>query len=268
MMRVRRPLLYSLLITLLGLIVTATYWRAEEQEVNERADHALDMSADQITSVITQRLRSYELALRGVKGLVESSNQVSGHEFHRFFETLQLPQTRPGLQGIALVMHVPAEQLDTFEARMRAQDQSSFQVRPVGKRPVYAPVVFIEPLNEVNAVIRGVDLATNPIASAAMARARDSGALALSDGLRLAQDAHLGLAARPARVMYIPVYKPTLPVSTVAERQAALVGWVSGPFRVHELIDALRPNLDADVGLPSICHFCTFIWHQVDGPDV
>lgn len=249
MSRARLPLLYALLITLLGLIVTATYWRAEEKEVDDRADHALDMAADRIASVIGQRLHSYELALRGVKGLMESSDHVTGREFNRYIDALQLPQTRPGLQGIALVMHVPADQLDTFVARMRAQDQPSFQVRPEGERPVYAPLAFIEPLNEANAATRGADLATNPLARAAMARARDSGALALSDGLRLAQDAHLGLAARPARVMYIPVYKPTLPVSTVAERQAALVGWVSGPFRVHELIEGLRPDLDADIHL-------------------
>ncbi|MDP2093093.1 MAG: EAL domain-containing protein, partial [Hydrogenophaga sp.] len=199
------------------------------------------------TSEITQRLRSYELALRGVKGLMESSDQVTGREFHRYIEALQLPQTRPGLQGIALVMHVPAAQLDTFVARMQAHEQPSFQVRPEGERPVYAPLVFIEPLNQANAATRGVDLTTNPIARTAMARARDSDTLALSDGLRLAQDAPLGLAARPALVMYVPIYKPTLPTLTVAERQAALVGWVSGPFRVHELIEVLGHNLDADI---------------------
>ena len=78
MSRARLPLLYALLITLLGLIVTATYWRAEEKEVDERTDHALNLAADQIASVIGQRLRSYELALRGVKGLMESSDQVTG----------------------------------------------------------------------------------------------------------------------------------------------------------------------------------------------
>ena len=132
MSRARLPLLYALLITLLGLIVSATYWRAEEKEVDDRANHALNLAADQIASVIGQRLRSYELALRGVKGLMESSDQVTGREFHRYIESLQLPQTRPGLQGIALVMHVPADQLDTFVARMRAQDQPSYQVRPEG----------------------------------------------------------------------------------------------------------------------------------------
>ncbi|MDP2418783.1 MAG: CHASE domain-containing protein, partial [Hydrogenophaga sp.] len=247
MLRARLPIIYSLLITVLGLAITATHWWSEEQQVDDRAEHALNMEADQITSVITQRLLSYELALRGVKGLVEGSDQVTASEFHRYIEALQLPQTRPGLQGIALVMHVPADQLDSFVADMRAQDQPAFQVRPEGERPVYAPLAFIEPLNEANAAVRGVDLATNPLTHAAMARARDSGALALSDGLRLAQDAPLGLAARPALVMYVPIYKPTLPARTAAERQAALMGWVSGPFRVHELIEALGSNLDTGI---------------------
>ena len=272
MFRARLPIIYSLLITVLGLVVTATHWRAEEQEVDDRADHALNMAADQITSKITQRLLSYELALRGVKGLAESSDQVTASEFHRYIEALQLPQTRPGLQGIALVMHVPADQLDTFVADMRAQDQPAFQVRPEGERPVYAPLAFIEPLNEANAAVRGVDLATNPLTYATMARARDSGSLALSDGLRLAQDASLGLAARPALVMYVPIYKPTLPARTVAERQAALVGWVSGPFRVHELVEALGPNLDADIHITvhqhtdPVPHNLLYRSDEVDAP--
>lgn len=243
------PLLYALLITLLGLAVTAVYWQAEEQEVHERADQALHTSAEQVTSVIAQRMRSYELALRGVKGLLESSDAVTGSEFHRYIEALQLAKTRPGLQAVVFVPHVPAERLNTFVAHMRAQGQPSYQVRPAGERPRYAPAAYIEPRTDVNTAILGVDLATNPIARMAMDRARDTGELALSDGLRLMQDAPQGLAARPAAAMYIPVYTPTMPTDTVAQRQQALLGWVSGPFRFHELIGALKYTLDADIHL-------------------
>jgi hypothetical protein len=38
------------------------------------------------------------------------------------------------------------------------------------------------------------------------------------------------------------------------------------PGPLQELQRQLLKN--PGVGLPSICHFCTFIWHQVDGPDV
>ena len=145
--------------------------------------------------------------------------------------------------------HVPAEQLDTFVAHMRAHGQSAYQVRPAGERPRYAPAAYIEPRTDVNTAILGVDLATNPLARIAMDRARDTGELALSDGLRLMQDAPQGLAARPAAVLYIPVYTPTMPTDTVAPRQQALLGWVSGPFRFHELIGALSAEVDSDIHL-------------------
>lgn len=247
--RAHLPVMYALLVTLLGWAITGVYWQSEEQEVHDRADHALRMSADQMTSVIAQRMLSYELALRGVKGLLESSAAVTGDEFHRYIEALQLAKTRPGLQAIGFLPHVPATQLAPFVARMRAQGQPSYQVRPAGERPRYAPAAYIEPRTEVNTAILGVDLAANPIARMAMDRARDTGELALSDGLRLMQDAPQGMAARPAAVLYMPVYTPAMPTDTAAQRQDALVGWVSGPFRYHELIGALNNTLDADVHL-------------------
>ena len=247
--RNRLPLLYALLVTLLGWAVTAVYWQSEEEEVQDRAEHAFHMSADQLAGTITQRMRSYELALRGVKGLLESSNVVNKAEFQRYTDALQLAQTRPGLQALVFVRHVPAGQLSGFVAHMRTQGDTDYQVKPTGERPRYAPVALIEPRTDINQAILGTDLATNPIARAAMDRATDAGALELSDALRLMQDAPLGPAARPAAVLYIPVYAPDRPTGTVAQRQAALLGWVSGPFRYHELIGALTQTMSTDVHL-------------------
>lgn len=252
--RTHLPLLYALLVTLLGLAVTAAYWQAGEQEVHDRADNALHTSSDQIASVINQRMRSCELALRGVKGLWESSDIVTGAEFHRYVEALQLTQTRPGLQAIGFVSHVPTQRLNTFAAQMRASGQPSYQVRPAGTRPRYAPVAYIEPRTDINTAILGVDLATNPIARIAMDRAGDTGELALSDSLRLMQDAPQGLAARPAAALYMPVYTPTMPTDSAEQRQHALMGWVSGPFRYHELIEALNNALDADIHITLLQH--------------
>jgi diguanylate cyclase (GGDEF)-like protein/PAS domain S-box-containing protein len=245
--RTHIPLLSATLVTILSLAVTGVYWQAEENEVNERADHALNTAADQTVSVISQRLRSYELALRGVKGLLESSQQVTTEEFRRYVKSLQLQQTQPGLQGLAFVSHVAADQLSDFESRMRSMNHSAYQVHPVGQRPRYAPVAYIEPDTPVNTGILGVDLATNPNALAAMDRARDSGILALSDALRLMQDASLGLNAPMAAAMYLAVYDPMRPIDTVEQRQGALMGWISGPFRFHELIGGLNATLDADI---------------------
>ncbi len=207
------------------------------------------MSADQMTGVITQRMRSYELALRGVKGFLENSDVVTRAEFHRYIEALQLTKTRPGLQAVVFVPHVSAERLDAFLSHMRAQGMSSYQVRPVGERPRYAPVAFIYPPTEINTAILGVDLSSNPIAQKAMDRARDTGELALSDSLRLIQDASQGLAARLAAVMYMPVYTPNMPTDTAEQRQNALIGWVSGPFRFHDLLDSLKASLVSDIHL-------------------
>lgn len=246
-LRARLSVWAPVLVTTVGLLVTALYWHGEEEEAKDRAEHALHMAADQMTNVISQRLRSYELALRGVKGLMESSQQVTAAEFHRYVHALQLQQIRPGLQGVAFVPHVTPDRLQAFESDMRSVNHPDYRIHPAGQRARYAPIALIEPATPTNTGILGVDLATNPVALAAMDKARDSGQLVLSDALRLRQDATMGQNAPVAAAMYMPIYTPPLPTETTAQRQAALLGWVSGPFRFHDLMSALTTQMNANV---------------------
>lgn len=48
MSRSQYALLPALLITVLGLTMTALYWRTEETEITKRADDALQLAADQM----------------------------------------------------------------------------------------------------------------------------------------------------------------------------------------------------------------------------
>jgi predicted signal transduction protein with EAL and GGDEF domain len=57
------------------------------------------------------------------------------------------------------------------------------------------------------------------------------------------------------------------PVVWTATQLAQAV--VLGQLELHyQPIVDLRSDQIAGVGSPSICHFCTFIWHQVVDPDV
>ena len=45
-------------------------------------------------------------------------------------------------------------------------------------------------------------------------------------------------------LMYVPVYRPNMPATTAAERQAALVGWVYSPYRMDDLIAGILDDWD------------------------
>jgi signal transduction histidine kinase/ActR/RegA family two-component response regulator len=75
---------------------------------------------------------------------------------------------------------------------------------------------------------------------AAMERARDSGAPALTAKVTPAREVE---AKQPGFLLYLPVYSHGLPLDTVEERRAALLGFVYSPFRADPFLrETLGPE--------------------------
>jgi signal transduction histidine kinase/ActR/RegA family two-component response regulator len=75
---------------------------------------------------------------------------------------------------------------------------------------------------------------------AAMERARDSGAPALTGKVTPAREVE---AKQPSFLLYLPVYSHGLPLDTVEERRAALLGFVYSPFRADPFLrETLGPE--------------------------
>ncbi len=80
---------------------------------------------------------------------------------------------------------------------------------------------------------------TEPVRRAALERARDENASALTAIVSLAQEN--GQKVQAGALMYVPVYRRGWAVKTVAQRRAALQGWVFSAYRMEEFVKgALR----------------------------
>lgn len=243
-------ILPPLLITLIMLGVTFLYWQTEEREWTEKRQLGFAATTGQMTDNIRQRLLSYELILRSVKGFFEGSDFVSREEYRRFIDTLQLAQRQPGLLGVAVVESVTRQELIRHQASKRRQGFAGYTIWPASERPLYAPVTLVEPYVGNNVQLMGFDIASNPVVRPALELARDTGGLAMTGRLTLAQDASHGAKAPPGVVMYLPVYAQDARTDTLSGRRGGLVGWVSGPIRVTDLIASLiSPQELSDISL-------------------
>lgn len=242
------PIVLPPLVALITLGLTALYWQSEERSAQASRRQNFEVAADQVASNLRDRMTTYEVVLRGVKGYFEGSDRIDREEFQTYVEALQLQETRPGLQGVSLILQLVEPQLDLHVADMRRRGFPNYSVRPAGSRPVYAPITHIEPLRGDNPRALGFDVLTLPAAREALERARDSGTLALSAPLFLLQGAG-AQAALPGVVMYLPIYAPLADTSTPLVRRASLVGWVSAPFRAGDVLAGMAPELDPDIGI-------------------
>nr|WP_297350389.1 CHASE domain-containing protein [uncultured Caldimonas sp.] len=207
---------------LAGLAGTIGAWHLVARNTEREAVQKLDVLASLQRARILERLRLYEQALRGARGLFDASSEVDGFEWHRYIESLDLEDSYPGVQALGF-----AERLTPVASAERTR------------------IVYTEPLNDRNRRALGFDMASEPVRRLAMELARDNGRTALSGRVTLRQED--GHDMQHGVLMYLPVYRSGMPVSTEQERRDALHGWVYGAFRMGDLMHAILGPGDLDM---------------------
>jgi PAS domain S-box-containing protein len=239
--------LLPLIVLVLGLAMTIAAWREAQLVAHQEIQRDFDYQVRRITTLLQQRMATYEQVMRGAQGFMRGRTSVDRGDFAGYIATLRLEESFPGIQGIAIAELMTPAARPGRVAAVRAEGYPEFDVRPGGERPVFSSIVQIEPANPMNLRALGYDMLTEPARRAAMEQARDSGMAALSGKLRLVQEQ--GPEMQNGVIAYLPVYGRGLPVATVDERRASLVAWVGAPFRMNDLMRGLLGERADDLRL-------------------
>jgi diguanylate cyclase (GGDEF)-like protein/PAS domain S-box-containing protein len=241
--------LLSVLLLFAGSIGTWVYWLHVKEQEEQALARAFHVESERIIANITHQLDSYQVAMRGMKGLFSSSEHVSYQEFHNYFSSLASHEYLKGIKGIAYVVQVERDQLAQHTSVIQRELPVEYRVFPESELSVLAPIIYIEPRSGSNALAIGFDIFTNPVARMAAELARDKGELVITQPLSLVQDATV--RQTPSFVMYLPVYRPGQPITSVIERRQALMGWIDIPFRMTDfmayLSSRINPLIDIEI---------------------
>lgn len=190
--------------------------------------------ADSVATALNDRMLSYEQALRAGVGLWNSSESVTRREWQSFTDTLQLTRFYPGVQGVGFITMLQSGDIETFVAKQQRQGYERYVIFPAGQRDQYSAITYLEPLDARNRKAIGFDLLTEPVRRAAMLRARDTGAPALSGRVVLLQESEQN--KQSGALLFLPVYQPLTATPDLAKRRTSLLGWVYSPFRMADLM--------------------------------
>jgi PAS domain S-box-containing protein len=223
----------SLLVTLL-----ATYYVLKTSEARDRSQfqNAVQRTQDSIRN----RLETYIELLRAGSALFAATGTVNRDQFHIYVERLDVSRRFPGVQGIGFSARVRPEEKTAFIAEMQRQGLKDFRIWPDNSQSEYYSIIYIEPLDERNRGVIGFDMFTDATRRAAMERARDTGAAAASGRVTLLQE--IEEQKQSGFLIYVPVYRGGQIPATLAERQAALQGFVYSPFRADDLLQGIFGN--------------------------
>ncbi|MFI8745299.1 response regulator [Pseudomonas sp. NPDC077186] len=231
------PLVVALAL-LLGLGALIVWqWQLTQSREREDSEQRFLLEAQDIGQRVLNRMQAYEMVLRGVSGLMTGSDRVSPAEWDRALDQLQLQDRYPGIQALAWSRYLSPAQLAGYQDELRAEQRLDYQLFPAGERDRYLVIRYISPLDWRNRRVLGFDMLTEPVRLSTIERAIDSGEATLSAPLILRQETQVDVQG--GVLLFLPVFRPGMPLSTPQERREALLGTVHGAFRSQDLMEGI-----------------------------
>jgi signal transduction histidine kinase len=226
----------------LALGIGASLYLVTDGAIEQDASERFVAMSRNAQATLNGRIKSYADVLRGTSSLFQTTESVTRDQFHRYVKGLELETEFPGIETVNFARRLTDAERPAFEAEMRRElptadvDPSTFRIFPPGRRAEYTVLTYIEPRDPWTNRY-GMDLQARATVALTLAGSRDTGQPSTS-GTRVKLHATgSGLAMR------MPVYRPGLPLRTVAERRAAYVGSVGIGFGVDRLVQGVLDSL-------------------------
>lgn len=225
-----------LLLVLLLVLTIFISWTMHRQ-VLRFAQREFDEQIDDLVQSLQLRMNNQEQLLLGAKGLYEASKSVERDEFHLYVNSLNVEKKYPGVQVVGFSEWIPSAKFAEVTQRVRAEGYPQFTIYPQGERTHYSAIVYAEPFTGRNLVAFGFDMFSEATRRQAMSAAVDSNKATLSGKVILVQENQGEIQA--GSLLYLPVFKKNMPLTSADERWNALDGFVYAAFRMGDLIDGV-----------------------------
>ncbi|KFZ36810.1 histidine kinase [Shewanella mangrovi] len=218
-------MVFALIFTTLGAYLANHY-------INERGKERFQFQSLQLRDAILERMRTYELLLRGGIGLFMSSDDVSRKEWHDYVANSHLEEFYPGIQAFGYSIILKANQIAAHEAKVQAEGFIDYHVHPLDPvRETYQSILYLEPFDWRNQRAFGYDMYSEPVRRLAIDRAIATRQVSISGKITLVQETARDVQA--GFLMYLPLFKDD--DSGQASDEAR--GVVYAAFRVNNLIE-------------------------------
>ncbi len=233
-----------LIFTLLVQLVILQHLRERE---TRSAITQFEFLVEKTTEAIGKRLIDHEQILYGAAGLFDASEGVSREQWRLYNQRLQLAERYPGIQGVGFAQAVLPQQRTAHIQAVREEGFADYDIYPAGDRPLYTPIVYLEPFIDRNLAAFGYDMFSEPVRHQAMSAAAETGQPRLTGKVKLRQETHGEVQA--GVLMYVPVYRKGEPLDSAQQRMQALQGFVYSPYRVGDLMRGILGAADPTLSL-------------------
>lgn len=191
----------------------------------------------QVERSVSRRFDTYLSALYGGRGLFLASIEVDKNEWKDYTSALLVKSNFPGLTFMSHNVWVNATDEAKFVEKMNDDGYDNYEIFPKTRGVEGARVLtrFLEPLTDDVKSKIGFDLLTEENRRAALLTARDTGLPTTTKKVVLLVDQEAG-NKEPGVIVFLPVYKKSVDITSIDQRRDAHIGYVGGAVRIKDLL--------------------------------
>ena len=225
----------------IGLVLSgltfAIFWGQQKNKWLNQFNHQVQKEM----SVLQGKLEVNEQVLIGIRSFFEASSNVDSNEFKIY--TAPILRNHSFIQALSWNPRVSDSERKSYEENIKNNFYPGFsfieksmdgQMGRAGSRAEYIPVYFIEPV-QGNEKAWGFDLASNPTRLKSLNEARDNGMPLATDKITLVQEKQ----SQAGVLIFVPFYGNDGIPETRSERRRKLNGFISGVYRVGDLVNKM-----------------------------
>jgi signal transduction histidine kinase len=244
-----KALSFAVIISFIGIFSTYYLSISVKDELKQQSYLKIENIAKQVS---IRYQDSIAIAFNDLKALQAfySAGQYNPSQtaFNTYMQVLGI-ENSDYIQALSWVPLVTDTERAEFEVMMKGQ-QANFNIKArneAGKlikslpASFYNPVTFISPY-EKNKGAQGFDLNSNSTRSASLKYARDSGNTTITAKIKLVQEE----GSSYGFLIIAPVYKQNKILTSKEDRRKALLGYVTGVFRIDSLMQSAREQADKE----------------------
>lgn len=228
------PYIVSILLAVLSLYVFSYMTKSQK----ERSRSFFEAEADNITRQISERLYNYMVVINGGIGIFAASDYVDRYEWSIYYQYQQKSLMLTGVQNLLFIKRVEERQKKDFLNNLSRDGFTTADIFPAGKREIYAPVKYAEPVEETGKRVLGMDMFTDNKVMPVLIKARDMGRVFMSPVI----DIYGGDTLHQGLLIVAAVYKKGVIPQSVKAREETHEGFVAITVVIDRMMESLFPE--------------------------
>ena len=244
-----KSLLFAIVISCIGLLSTYLVSLKVSEQLRKESYSKIENIAEQISTRFQDAIDKSINDLQGLQAFYSANKEhLSQYQFNAYMDVFDI-KGRDYIQALSWVPLVTNEERKAFEATIKVQNpnfnitekSSEGGIKLSEVKPFYTPVTYVGPY-DFNKGALGYDLNSNDIRRRSLELARNSGKMVTTAKIQLIQQTQHSTGV----LIVAPVYKQGFPTDDVDQRIDALLGYVTGVFRIATLMENAKLRADTE----------------------